>query len=295
MGSRRRAQSPSSVNKTSQWQLACVFRHVHPAPRCGYKGRARANAQQLFASEPSLPQISRVSAKQSALVLQRVRGGCCPVLHHLFGRRAASSPGRFSASKREFRRAKRAPRATGVFLKMASRSCVSGCGRFLASSDGHDRCPSCLGLSHESCFHCGNMTMAMLRSRCLLARRGGIPLALPRSSSSGLRRTTSAQGQGDLRITVRDYVSAGLSLLQHIAPSGVPGWACGVLRQGGAQHLIRSTSRWQDVDHCIGGWARFCRGRFGCAASIRKSSVARVRSRTNRYAFPGHWEHRAAL
>ncbi len=92
---------------------------------------------------------------------------------------------------------------------MASRSCVSGCGRFLTSSDGHDRCPSCLGLRHaeaalgdESCSHCGSMTMAMLRSRYLLARRGGIPLALPRSSSSG-RRTTSAQGQGDLRITVR--------------------------------------------------------------------------------------------
>ncbi len=45
------------------------------------------------------------------------------------------------------------------------------------------------------------MTMAMLRSRYLL-RRGGIPLALPRSSSSG-RRTTSAQGQGDFRVTVR--------------------------------------------------------------------------------------------
>ncbi len=92
---------------------------------------------------------------------------------------------------------------------MASRSCVSGCGRFLTPSDGHDRCPSCLGFRHaeaalvdESCSHCGNMTMAMLRSRYLLARRGGIPLALPRSSSSG-RRTTSAQGQGDLRITVR--------------------------------------------------------------------------------------------
>ncbi len=92
---------------------------------------------------------------------------------------------------------------------MASRSCVSGCGRFLTSSDGHDRCPSCLGFRHaeaalvdESCSHCGNMTMAMLRSRYLLARRGGIPLALPRSSSSG-QRTTSAQGQGDLRITVR--------------------------------------------------------------------------------------------
>ncbi len=54
MGSRRRAQSPSSVNKTSQWQLACVFRHAHSAPRCGYKRRARANAHQFFAEEPRL-------------------------------------------------------------------------------------------------------------------------------------------------------------------------------------------------------------------------------------------------
>ncbi len=45
--------------------------------------------------------------------------------------------------------------------------------------------------------------IAMLRSRYLLARRGGIPLAMPRSSSSGLRRATSSHGQGDLRITVR--------------------------------------------------------------------------------------------
>ncbi len=43
------------------------------------------------------------------------------------------------------------------------------------------------------------------------------------------------------------------------------------------------------------GWARFWTGRFGCAASVRKSSVARVRSRTDRYAFPGRWEHRVAL
>ncbi len=85
------------------------------------------------------------------------------------------------------------------------------------------------------------------------------------------------------------------TILQHIAPSGVPGWVCGVLGQGGAQHLIRCPSRWQVVDHRIGGWARFWRGRFGCAASVRKSSVARVRSRTDRYAFPGCWEHRAAL
>ncbi len=214
MGSRRRAQSPSSVNKTSQWQLACVFRHAHPAARCGYKRRACANAQQFFASEPSLPQSPECLQSSQHWCYgasAEVAVQCCREKEKaFFGGHAASSPGHFSASKREFRRAKRAPRATGVFLKMASRSCVSGCGHFLASSDGHDRCPSCLSFQHaeaalvnESCFHCGNMTMAMLRSRYLLARRGGIPLALPHSSSSGLRRTTSAQGQGDLRIIVR--------------------------------------------------------------------------------------------
>ncbi len=214
MGSRRRAQSPSSVNKTSQWQLACVFRHAHPAARCGYKRRARANAQQFFASEPSLPQSPECLQSSQHWCYgasAEVAVQCCREKEKaFFGGHAASSPGHFSASKREFRRAKRAPRATGVFLKMASRLCVSGCGHFLASSDGHDRCPSCLSFQHaeaalvnESCFHCGNMTMAMLRSRYLLARRGGIPLALPHSSSSGLRRTTSAQGQGDLRIIVR--------------------------------------------------------------------------------------------
>ncbi len=104
---------------------------------------------------------------------------------------------------------------------MASRSCVSGCDWFLTSSDGHDRCHSCLGFRHaeaalvdESCSLCGNMTIAMLRSRYLLARRGGIPLALPRSSSSG-RRTTSAQGQGDLRITVRASPSSASPRASH--------------------------------------------------------------------------------
>ncbi len=116
---------------------------------------------------------------------------------------------------------------------MASRSCISRCGRFLTSSDGHDRCTSCLGfrnaeaaLVDESCSHCGNMTMAMLRSRYLLARRGGIPLALPRSSSSGWR-TTSAQGQGDLRITVRASPSSTSPRASHSSSTshrlGFPG------------------------------------------------------------------------
>ncbi len=167
MGSRRRAQSPSSVNKTSQWQLACVFRHAHSAPRCGYKRRARANAHQLFASEPSHCSLQSVCKTRQERwcygASAEVAVQCC------FSSVTLLPPLGASALLKESFQSKRAPRATGVFLKMASRSCVSGCGRFLTSSDGHDRCPSCLGFKHaeaalvdESCSHCGNMTMAML-------------------------------------------------------------------------------------------------------------------------------------
>ncbi len=105
---------------------------------------------------------------------------------------------------------------------MASCSCVPGCGHFLASYDGHDRCPSCLGYQHaeaalvnESCSHCGNMTTAMLRFRYLLAKRGCIPLAMPHSSSCGSRRATSAHGQGDMRITVRASPSSASLWASH--------------------------------------------------------------------------------
>ncbi len=138
-----------------------------PVPRCGYKRRARANAQQLFASEPSLANLQSVcKARLTALVLWRVSGGCCPVLHS--SAITLLPPLGASALLKEIisEQSKRAPRATGVFLKMASPRAW--------------------------------------------ARRGGIPLALPRSSSSKKKkkkekkkRTTSAQGQGDLRITVR--------------------------------------------------------------------------------------------
>ncbi len=55
--------------------------------------------------------------------------------------------------------------------------------------------------------------ITMLRSRYLLARRGGgggggVVSPLPRSSSSGPRRATSAHGQGVLRITVRASLSS---------------------------------------------------------------------------------------
>ncbi len=105
---------------------------------------------------------------------------------------------------------------------MASRSCCFWMWSFPASSDGHDRCISCLGFQHaeaalvdDSCSLCGNMTIAVLRSRYLLVKRGGIPLVMPRSSSSGSRRATSAHGQGDLRITVRASPSSASPRASH--------------------------------------------------------------------------------
>ncbi len=67
----------------------------------------------------------------------------------------------------------------------------------------------------DSCSLCGNMTIAMLRSRYLLVKRGGIPLVMPCSSSSGSRRATSAHGQGDLRITVRASPSSASPWASH--------------------------------------------------------------------------------
>ncbi len=180
-----------------------------PPRSAGIKGEhVQTHISFLLQSRAFSANLRECLQTATVLVLRRVSGGCDPVLLLLLRRSAAFQlrsrrdlPCALQHfSKRAFfflKRAnyKRAPRATGVFLKMASRSCVSGCGRFLASSDGHDRCVSCLGFQHaetalvdDSCSLCGNMTIAMLRSRYLLVKRGGIPLAMPRSSSSGSRK-----------------------------------------------------------------------------------------------------------
>ena len=92
---------------------------------------------------------------------------------------------------------------------MSFRPCVSGCGRYIAPRDGHDRCVTCLGFQHAetafvdgSCSHCGDMTISALRSRLDYLKRYRVPSATPRSSSSSRKRATSAGGQGDLRVTV---------------------------------------------------------------------------------------------
>ncbi len=99
-----------------------------------------------------------------------------------------------------------------VFLKMTFYLCVSGCGRYLAPRDGHERCIACLGLAHaeaafvdESCTHCGKMTISELRSRLQLLQRGGVPVPLPRSNPP--QRVAAGGDTGDLRITVSAFPS----------------------------------------------------------------------------------------
>ncbi len=90
--------------------------------------------------------------------------------------------------------------------------CVSGCGRYLAPRDGHERCITCLGLAHaeaafvdESCTYCGRMTISELRSRLQLLQRGGVPVPLPRSNPH--QRVAASGDTGDLRITVSAFPS----------------------------------------------------------------------------------------
>ncbi len=99
-----------------------------------------------------------------------------------------------------------------VFLKMTFYLCVSGCGRYLAPRDGHERCIACLDLAHteaafvdESCTHCGKMTISELRSRLQLLQRGGVPVPLPRSNPP--QRVAASGDTGDLRITVSAFPS----------------------------------------------------------------------------------------
>ncbi len=101
-----------------------------------------------------------------------------------------------------------------VFSKMPFRPCISGCGRYLAPGDGHDRCLSCLGIEHaeaafvdESCPHCRGMTVAGLRTRLRFLQRGGVPVPLPRSRvppGGHQGGATSGSSRAGLTVTVRN-------------------------------------------------------------------------------------------
>ncbi len=92
---------------------------------------------------------------------------------------------------------------------MPFRPCPLGCGRFLSTDDGHDRCLRCLGLQHaeaafvdDSCAYCGRTSMTSLRSR-LSFLKGLTPSAATRPGLSVSSRGPPAGTLGDLRITVR--------------------------------------------------------------------------------------------
>ncbi len=150
---------------------------------------------------------------------------------------------------------------------MPFRPCVSGCGRYLAPGDGHDRCLSCLGIEHaeaafvdESCPHCGGMTVAGLRTRLRFLQRGGVPVPLPRS---------------------------------RVPPGGYQGGDTGrpLPWRGGTACILWRSPRRSDVDRYIGGWVRpIRRWWFSTVATLRAVSGAEFVSGNGGYACPGRWE-----
>ncbi len=138
----------------------------------------------------------------------------------------------------------------------------------------------------ESCSYCGNMTIAMLRSRYLLAKRGGIPLAMPRSSSSGFRRATTAHGQGDLRITVRASPLRASPRASHSSSAShhllFPDELAGSSDRAGPSISFRAPA--DDRMSIAASGDELGSGDDDSAALL---SSGRVRSRTDYYAFPG--------
>ncbi len=153
-----------------------------------------------------------------------------------------------------------------VFLKMPFRPCVSGCGRYLAPGDGHDRCLSCLGIEHaeaafvdESCPHCGGMTVAGLRIRLRFLQRGGVPVPLLRSRvpPGGYRgEATSGSSLAGLTVTVRNSPSTARAppVTSTSLPMELPRERAGPSHGGGGNACILwRFPRRSDVDRYIGG------------------------------------------
>ncbi len=141
-----------------------------------------------------------------------------------------------------------------ILLQTTYHPCVSGCCRYLASGDGHDRCLMCLvTFVDESCSHCGKMTILELRIKLRYLKRGGAPLPLPRSSSrhgGSQAGATSGSSMGGQRVTVMANPRGNQLSGDHrssCTPQPVE------LPKERTSSILRRSSQRSDVDRCIGG------------------------------------------
>ncbi|KAI2658281.1 ORF V: Enzymatic polyprotein [Labeo rohita] len=98
---------------------------------------------------------------------------------------------------------------------MSLRPCASGCGSFLASLDGHDRCLTCLGREHAeaaftdgTCVHCERMSMAALKSRRSFMSRHPLLSSRGKSLSRQGFSAAAARHLGDIQVTMQNVPSA---------------------------------------------------------------------------------------
>ncbi|KAI2653814.1 ORF V: Enzymatic polyprotein [Labeo rohita] len=98
---------------------------------------------------------------------------------------------------------------------MSLRPCASGCGSFLASLDGHDRCLTCLGREHAeaaftdgTCVHCECMSMAALKSRRSFMSRHPLLSSRGKSLSRQGFSAAAARHLGDIQVTMQNVPSA---------------------------------------------------------------------------------------
>ncbi len=161
--------------------------------------------------------------------------------------------------------------------------CVSGYGRYLAPRDGHERCIACLGLAHaeaafvdESWTHCWKMTISELRSRLQFLQRCRVPVPLPRSDPP--QRVAMNGGTGDQRITVSALPSGNQPPRNpHSSSSRAAGGARWAISKVCTIRVLWCSSRWPDVDSCIGGLVRlFWRWHVGAVACFGDGSCVEM-------------------
>ncbi|KAI2651906.1 ORF V: Enzymatic polyprotein [Labeo rohita] len=102
---------------------------------------------------------------------------------------------------------------------MSLRPCASGCGSFLASLDGHDRCLTCLGRVHAeaaftdgTCVHCERLSMAALKSRRSFMSRHPLLSSRGKSLSRQGFSAAAARHLGDIQVTMQNVPSAPKAL-----------------------------------------------------------------------------------